>query len=269
MIESRRFQNGSLMLVKNKTTPDTWFLRFYEDTGEKRVYRRQRIGTVREFPHRRDAEKAVLVLRGKINTEVSSPETVNDLLTHYQKYELTPARKAYASIQNHLTLAKCYIAPRWGSYKLGAVRTVQVEEWLDSLSLAPASKTKIKSVFSVLYSHAIRHEWVSLNPISKVRTSSKRLREKDVLTPTEFQALLEELSVRDRAMVLLAGSTGVRRSELMAFIWSDVNVQTMEVSVTKSCEPVRRHKDRIFAPSCSTSSAHTGITARLEAPIAL
>jgi hypothetical protein len=144
MIESRRFQNGSLMLVKNKTTPDTWFLRFYEDTGEKRVYRRQRIGTVREFPHRRDAEKAVLALRGKINTEVSSPETVNDLLTHYQKYELTPARKAYAAIQNHLTLAKCYIAPRWGSYKLGAVRTVQVEEWLDSLSLAPASKTKIK-----------------------------------------------------------------------------------------------------------------------------
>jgi integrase len=115
------------------------------------------------------------------------------------------------------------------------VRIVQVEEWLDSLSLAPASKTKIKSAFSVLYSHAIRHEWVSLNPISKVRTSSKRLREKDVLTPTEFQALLEELSVRDRAMVLLAGSTGVRRSELMAFIWSDVNVQTMEVSVTKSC----------------------------------
>jgi hypothetical protein len=178
MIESKRFQNGSLTLVKNKTTPDTWFLRYYEDSGEKRVYRRKRIGTVREFPHRRDAEKAVLTLRGKINDEVGSPETVNDLLAHYKKYELTLARKAFASIENHLTLSKCHIAPRWGSYKLGAVRTVQVEEWLDSLSLAPASKTKIKSVFSVLYSHAIRHKWVSLNPISKVRTSSKRLREK-------------------------------------------------------------------------------------------
>jgi DNA-binding PadR family transcriptional regulator len=86
---------------------------------------------------------------------------------------------------------------------------VHVEEWLDSLPLAPASKTKIKSVFSVLFSHAIRHEWVSLNPISKVRTSSKRLREKDVLTPMEFQALLAEPSVREVAMVLLIGSTGV------------------------------------------------------------
>jgi integrase len=235
MIESKRFQNGSLSLVKNKTTPDTWFLRYYEEAGEKRVYRRKRIGTVREFPHRRDAEKAVLSIRGKINDEVGSPQTVDDLLAHYQKHELTPARKAFASIENHLTLSKCHIAPRWGSYKLGAVRTVQVEEWLDSLSLAPASKTKIKSAFSVLYSHAIRHEWVSLNPISKVRTSSKRLREKDVLTPEEFRALLEQLSIRDRAMVLLIGSTGVRRSELMGLIWTDVDMHAMEVSITRSC----------------------------------
>jgi integrase len=235
MIGSRRFQNGSLTLVKNLTKPDTWFLRFYEEVADKRVYRRKRIGTVRDFPHRRDAEKAALVLRGNINNDVSFPETVNDLLAHYQKHELTPARKAFASIENHLTLSKCYITPRWGTYKLGAVRTVQVEEWLDSLPLAPASKTKIKSVFSVLFSHAIRHEWVSLNPISKVRTSSKSLREKDVLTPTEFQALLVELSVREVAMVLLIGSTGVRRSELMALVWTDINVETMEVSITKSC----------------------------------
>jgi integrase len=93
---------------------------------------------------------------------------------------------------------------------------MQVEEWLHSLPLALASKTKLKSAFSVLYSHAIRYEWLTFTPISKVRTSSKRLREKDVLSPAEFQALLEQLSVRDRAMVLLAGSTGLRRSEIIA-----------------------------------------------------
>lgn len=35
MIESGRFQNGSLTLVKNKTKPDTWFLRFYRGCGEQ------------------------------------------------------------------------------------------------------------------------------------------------------------------------------------------------------------------------------------------
>ncbi len=190
---------------------------------------------MREFPRRRDAEKAVLTLRAKINSEVRSPKTVNDLVSHYQQHELTPGRKAFATIETHLTLTKLYISPRWGSYKLSAVRTVQVEEWVHALPLAPASKTKIKSAFSVLYSHAMRHEWVALNPISKVRTSAKPLRDKDVLTPEEFQALLEELSVRDRAMVLLAGSTGLRRSELIALTWADIRVQTMEVSVTRSC----------------------------------
>jgi integrase len=114
------------------------------------------------------------------------------------------------------------------------VRTVEVERWLDSLSLAPASKTKIKSAFAVVYSHAIRHEWLSQNPISKVRTSSKPLREKDVFTPEEFQALLKQRSGRDRAMVLLIGSTGIRRSELMP-LSTDINLRAMEVSITRSC----------------------------------
>jgi hypothetical protein len=47
--------------------------------------------------------------------------------------------------------------------------------------------------------------------------------------------LLVELPVREVAIVLLIGSTGIRRSELMALVSTDINVQTMEVSITKSC----------------------------------
>ena len=89
------------MLVKNKTTDDSWFFRFYEDGEGKRVHRNQRIGTIREYPRRRDAEKAVLSLRAKINSGVRSPETVNDLVTHYSKHELTLARKAFATVDAH------------------------------------------------------------------------------------------------------------------------------------------------------------------------
>jgi integrase len=112
---------------------------------------------------------------------------------------------------------------------------MQVEEWLHSLPLAPASKTKIKSALSVFYSHAIRYECLTFNPISKVRISSKPLREEDVISPEEFQALLGEHSVRDRAMVLLAGSTGLRRSEMIALTWADANVINLEVTVLRSC----------------------------------
>ena len=87
----------------------------------------------------------------------------------------------------------------------------------------------------VLYNHAIRYEWFTFNPISGVRTSQKCLRDKYVLTPDEFQQLVQQLSVRDRAMVLLIGSTGLRRSEMIALTWSDLNLRTMEVNVLRSC----------------------------------
>jgi integrase len=88
----------------------------------------------------------------------------------------------------------------------------------------------LKSILSALYNHAIRYEWLNFNPISRVRTSSKPLREKDVLTPEEFQRLAEQHSVRYRAMVLLAGSTGLRRSEMIALTWSDLDPRKMEVN---------------------------------------
>ena len=79
---------------------------------------------------------------------------------------------------------------------------------MKSLELAPATKTKLRNIMSAVYSHGIRHEWITFNPISKVRCSAKRLREPDVLTPGEFQALLRELPLRERAMVMIAGSHG-------------------------------------------------------------
>ena len=88
---------------------------------------------------------------------------------------------------------------------------------------------------SALFSHAIRYEWMHRNPITKVRASAKRLREPDVLIPAEFAALVDELPLRVKAMVMLAGSTGLRRSELIALTWKDVDPIMMQANVRRSC----------------------------------
>ena len=230
-----RFQQGSLFKVKRKSCTDIWVFRWYEHTSEKRTYKKQIIGTVGQFRSRREAEKAVVTLRSSINVAAGTPQNICDLAAHYRVHELTQEKKSFSTIDNHRHLFKRYIEPRWGSHRLGAVRTMEVEEWLHSLPLAPSSRAKLKCVLSTLYHHAIRYEWLTFNPISRVRTSQKRLRDKDVLTPEEFQKLVQQLSVRDRAMVLLIGSTGLRRSEMIALTWSDLNIRTMEVNVLRSC----------------------------------
>jgi integrase len=222
------------MRKKNKTTPDTWVFRYYEETNGRRIHRNLRVGSVRDLPNRRDAEKALLPIRAKINSEVRTPETVHDLITHYSKHELTPERKAFATIEAHASYLKLHIAPKWGDCRLSAVRTIAVEEWLHSLPFAPGTRTKIRNIMSAIFTHAIRYEWITFNPISKVRCSAIRLREPDILSPEEFRSILPHLPLREKAMVMLIASTGLRRSEMFALKWSNVDMAHMQVTVTRN-----------------------------------
>jgi integrase len=67
-----------------------------------------------------------------------------------------------------------------------------------------------------------------------VRTSSKRLKDPDILTSGEFRALIRELDQRERVIVLLVGSTALRRSELFGLRWEDVDFKQQLVRVTHS-----------------------------------
>lgn len=167
------------------------------------------------------------------------PETVAELVTHYRDNELTEEKKAYATIEANTLYLTNHIVPKWGTMYLQDVRTVDVELWLHPLTFAPGTRSKIRNIMLAVFNHAIRHEWMDRNPITKVRTSAKRLREPDVLSPVEIASLLAELNLRERAMVMLAGSTGLRRSELVALTWSDIDLELMQVNVRRSC--VRNH----------------------------
>src|SRR5205807_7624443 len=77
-------------------------------------------------------------------------------------------------------------------------------------------------------------EFTERNPIKSVRQNAKRLRRPIVLEVLELQALLMELSPRERLLVLLDVTTGLRVSELLALKWSDIDFENRQVYVTRS-----------------------------------
>jgi hypothetical protein len=145
LIESVEFGKNKVLFRKTKEL----------QTEVKAALRSEDLETLREFPHRRDAEKAILSLRSTINSGVRSPETVSELVAHYQKHELTLERKAFATVAGHESYLTLHILPKWKDHKLSEVKTVAVEMWLDKLPLAPASRTKIRNIMSAVYTHAV------------------------------------------------------------------------------------------------------------------
>jgi site-specific recombinase XerD len=63
---------------------------------------------------------------------------------------------------------------------------------VDGTPLANTTKSKIRNLFSVLFKHAIRYEWLGQggNPITLVRQTAKRMRIPEVLESSEIQGLL-------------------------------------------------------------------------------
>jgi integrase len=87
---------------------------------------------------------------------------------------------------------------------------------------------------SVLFNHARRYELFDRNPIYLVRQSAKRRTAPAVLMPAEIKALVEGLGLRERTLVLLAASTGLRQSELFGLKWGDIDFDQGAMSVTRS-----------------------------------
>jgi len=246
-----RYQTGYLRLVPRKTGPYCWeYLWWDTDPIGRRARRSAVIGTLQELPNADDAWRASNGLRVSINEarnrQPEQPITVGNLIDHYVKTELdtdlAERAKSHATRVVYREFLDRWVRPAWGELNIRAVRTIAVERWLSELPrndgspMAASTKAKMRNVMSVLFNHAIRHEWLEQgkNPILLVRQSAKRQRIPEYLEAEELRALLSQLDRCFRVMVFLDAVTGLRRSELLALKWEDINFDRLQINVRRS-----------------------------------
>jgi len=234
-----RYQHGSLEREERKKGPEVWVYRWWEeDIDGKLVHRKLRIGDVETYPNESAAHAAADALRLTINNRCNHTSlqrtTINTVWEHYRREELPI--KALSTQDSYIMYAKNWIIPRWGKVQLQQVKTVEVERWLRATDVANGTKAKIKCVMSALFSHAVRWEFCSHNPISSgiqvgsggkrgpstgVRVSAKRQKSPLKLTAEQVALVLTELEFRDQLLVFLDAGLGTRRGELGALRWMD------------------------------------------------
>ena len=263
-----RKQNGSLKLDANGSKTPVWMFSWQHvlPTG-RRVRRKRQVGTLDQYKTEAAAERAVRSWRLAITSNQAhafSGITMKDLIEHFRLKELAGKgedRRAWSTRHRYECYLKSWIEPRWGKEVLAAIKTPIVEEWLeqliplerkhhklksgqaakrDSKPLAPATKAKIRNLMSVLFNHAIRWEFTDRNPIrgltrgSGVRQSSKREKVPDILEVAEMQAIIAELQLRERVLLFLDMTTGLRRGELAGLKWQDIDFESMQIDVNRS-----------------------------------
>jgi len=234
-------QDGSVSIESRKRGPDVWCFRWREPGADgRRIHRRIVLGTAEDLKSLASARRMVIGLSREINMNDirlrKQSITLADLSRHYQQRELADrnSRIAYSTKRAYAGYLGKWIEPRWGRYALSDIRATEVELWLSNLDRAPGTRSKIRNTMSLLFNHGRRHDLCERNPIQWVRQSAKRRTAPDILTTNEVQMLLASLLLRERTLVLLAVTTGLRRSELFALKWKDVDFDAKQIHVNRS-----------------------------------
>jgi integrase len=171
--------------------------------------------------------------------KLAGPRTFGGLVDHYRLKELSREsndRKRKKTKKVYECNLKNHIVPRWGDYELLEIASVEVEEWLDELKMAPSSRAKLRNQMSTVFRHGIRWGWVGQheNPIALVRCSSKRLSTPETLTAEEFRSLFGKLPDRERAMGIVCATAGLRISETLGLKWADIDFVKGQANVLRS-----------------------------------
>ncbi len=141
------------------------------------------------------------------------------------------------------TFLRLHLVPFFGDRPLVEITPEQVEEFIaveGERGSAPKSVTNYVGLLGAIFGFALRRGWCDRNPVAMVDKPRVR-RDPDIrfLSPEELDALIAAvpdgvLGQTDRLLYLTAAMTGLRRGELLALRWQDVDRRAGLVRVRRN-----------------------------------
>jgi integrase len=143
-----------------------------------------------------------------------------------------------ATAARDASVMKVHILPRWGNVALGKVEHSAVQRWVTELGKRRSRATVAEALrlTSAVMRSAVRDRIIAFNPCEDVRLPKRRRidRTEQTITPEVLvQDLLPEVPHRYRALVALAGGTGLRWGECIGLRWDAVNLDDGDVQVAR------------------------------------
>lgn len=219
----------------------SWRIKFDDPIGCKR---HTRYVTVKGT--KRDAERELARLLSEADRGLlvePSKLTLADYLRQWldNAHELSPK-----TMERYRQLAEQQIIPHLGAISLQRLKPAHVQQWHSTILKAGGAKGRPLSARTVGHAHRVLHralqravesETLSRNVANTVRPPKVEGREIELLTAEQIIDVLAKLDGHELyPIVALALATGMRRGELLALRWEDVDLDDTTLKVERSLE---------------------------------
>jgi len=178
------------------------------------------------------------------NLEASQKETEvsNETFKSYTETWLTTYKrprvgtKWFEAIQSILNT---HIYPYIGDMQLTEIKTIDLAKLYDANnSLSLSTNTKIKNLINEILDSAIEDGIIAKNVADTKRLTVKGSKDiREPLSEDEIKTIkknIDKLQQEDRLLISILYYTGVRRGELLALRWDNIDLENLTIKIEKS-----------------------------------
>jgi len=169
--------------------------------------------------------------------------TLEEFLTYWM--ELHSQSLKPKTTEGYLGVIKRYINPRLGKMQVTQIRPSHLQKFYSEISENGGENGQPLSARTVSYSAAILKKAfgyavdiegiLTVNPALKVPVPRGTPKQNEPYSPNQIRVLLEEFSKhRLYALFRLAVYSGARKGELLALQWSDLDIESMKLTISKN-----------------------------------
>ncbi len=154
--------------------------------------------------------------------------------------------------ERYREIIRLHIRPHLGALRLQALQPMRIERFYSDLAAGrrpdgaagrPLSPLTIRHVHRLLLkalSKAERDRLIPANPARQAERPRVERSELEILTEAQIRDLLTQLRGRPFYLLAVVGlSTGMRRGEMLALRWRDVDLDQAQLTVQQSLEETR------------------------------